>query len=458
MKLSWFVFFLPFVFATACSGQPPLEAEDPTEESAPEVPSEVDVKPLTEDTDIASRLTEILQATEWFIAPQVEVDEGVVFLRGRVDNEQHREWAARLAGKTKDVVAVVNRLVLVEKPLWDMTPAWNEVKELTAATVRNIPLILVGSALLAATWLATKWSMFAARTLFGKRLKSPLLRDVASRAVAIPVFLLGLYLILKISGLTRLAMTVLGGTGLLGLVVGFAFRDIAENFLASILISMQHPFAKGDMIKVAGHEGFVQSVNTRSTLLMTLDGNHVQIPNSTIYKETITNFSANPNARFDFTVGIGYDDSISKAQQIALTVLHEHPAVVDDPEPLVLVEGLGASTINMRIYFWVDMEKYSSMKVRSAVIRQVKSAFEQAGISMPDEAREVVFPAGVPVQMLEAGISNQDSVQQKMTTNDEEDSVSNSAEGYLSSEAADIKQQAKMSRSPEAGHDLLDEE
>ncbi len=71
-----------------------------------------------------------------------------------------------------------------------------------------------------------------------------------------PVALLGLYLVLKVSGMTRLAMTVLGGTGLVGLVIGFAFRDIAENFLASILLSVQNPFRYGDLIEVAGYLGY----------------------------------------------------------------------------------------------------------------------------------------------------------------------------------------------------------
>ena len=160
-----------------------------------------------------------------------------------------------------------------------------------------------------------------------------------------PVFLFGLYLVLRISGLTRLAMTVVGGTGVLAIVIGFAFRDIAENFLASVFISIQRPFGRGDLIEVAGYKGYVQSVNTRSTLLMTLEGNHVQIPNSTIFKDTITNFTANPNARFDFSVGIGYDDSITTAQSVALAVMRDHPAIINDPEPLVLVESLGAATV-----------------------------------------------------------------------------------------------------------------
>ena len=249
---------------------------------------------------------------------------------------------------------------------------------------------------------------------------------------------------------------MLGGTGLFGLVIGFAFRDIAENFLASILISMQHPFAAGDLITVAGDKGYVQSVNTRSTLLMSLEGNHIQIPNATIYKETITNFTANPNARFDFSVGIGYDDSIAQAQSVALSVLREHPAIVSDPEPMVLVESLGAATINLRVYFWVDGARYSCLKVRSAVIRLTKRAFDEVGISMPDEAREVVFPAGVPVRM-----SSPDATEPaghdppKPRISDSETPV-NSAEGNLTSEADEINQQARRARSPEAGEDLLE--
>ncbi len=200
----------------------------------------------------------------------------------------------------------------------------------------------------------------------------------------------------------------------------------------------------------------MQSVNTRSTLLMTLEGNHVQIPNATIFKNTITNFTANPNARFDFSVGIGYDDSITTAQSVALAVIRDHPAVVDDPEPLVLVESLGSATVNLRIYMWVDISRYSQLKVRSAVIRLTKRAFEQAGISMPDEAREVVFPSGVPVRMV-----GSDSVETHRPGDDlqsagDDEAAAHSAEGDLTSEADEIEQQAQQSRAPEAGQDLLE--
>ena len=157
------------------------------------------------------------------------------------------------------------------------------------------------------------------------------------------VFLIGLYLVLHIFGLTRLAVTVIGGTGLLGLILGIAFRDITENFLASIFLSVQPPFRTGDLVNINGETGYVQSLTTlRVTVVMTLEGNHVQIPNSTVYKSTIRNFSSNPNRRESFAVGIGYQDDIAAAQALALKVLNSHPAVLKDPEPWVLVDNLGS--------------------------------------------------------------------------------------------------------------------
>ena len=455
-KSSFVVLLIVFPASVVLAQQPDTA---PPEQPAPQVPQRVDVAPIAQDSDIANRLTRILEATEWFEQPEVRVEEGVVFLNGQAEIEQHKEWAGRLAGNTQDVVAVVNRIQVAQRSMWDLSPAWNQLRELARDTVRQSPMIVLGLLLLFATWVATGWSRRGASSFLRARLKGQLLRDVVSRAIAIPVFLLGLYLVLRISGLAGLALTVLGGTGLLGLIIGFAFRDIAENFLASVLISMQHPFARGDLIEVAGFRGYVQSVNTRSTLLMTLEGNHVQIPNATIYKGTIINFTANPKTRFDFTVGIGYDDSIAEAQAVALSVLHNHTAVVDDPEPLVLVETLGPATVILRVYFWVDIATYSHLKVRSAVIRLVKRAFDEAGISMPDEAREVVFPGGVPVRILsegqeEARIAQRDRPRDR----DADKQTVDKAEGDLMSEAAEIQAQAKQARSPEGATNLLEDE
>lgn len=327
--------------------------------------------------------------------------------------------------------------------------------------IQAVPLLVIAMILLIVTWFAANYASRFAEFFIGRRLENRLLKQVFSRAVAIPVFLIGVYFILRIAGLTQIAATVIGGTGLIGLVIGIGFRDIAENFLASMLISLQSPFSLGDFIEVNEYKGVVQRVTTRGTVLMTLDGNHVQIPNSEIYKSVICNYTANPNQRFDFMVGIDYSDSSSEAQDVMMHVLRSHEAILSDPEPMVLVEELGASTLNLRVYAWVNGHKYSILKVRSAIIRLTKRAIEEAGLTMPDEAREVIFPNGVPVEMIKSDQSETSKQTRKIvspTGSVESDSVINEAEGGLESEIDTINEQAKNSRNPESGENLLEEQ
>ena len=322
--------------------------------------------------------------------------------------------------------------------------------------------------------------------LLQHQIRNSFLRNLATTGLSIPVFLLGLYLVLQVSGLTRLAITVLGGTGIAGLIVGIGFRDIMENFLATVLISTRNPFAAGDRIEVAGHLGIVQQVNSRTTVLMSLEGNHIQIPNAIIYKSTIRNFTANPKQRLEFGVGIGYDDDLIAAQETIIQVLGKHPAILPQPEPMALVDTLGAATVNLRILFWVNTNQHADIKVKSSVIRLVKSALEEGGFSMPDEAREVIFPSGVPVQIVE----RQQEQDQQAVEHDgrsrkngrqgipqgiqggsapkswtkgasalvnKPSLLTTDAEGGLTSEDEEIKEQARTSRIPEEDTNLLQE-
>lgn len=442
----------------AQDAEPPSQPPPAADEEAPTAPEKVEVDPVAADEEIAARLTRILEASERIESPRVRVEEGIAFLSGTTTDDEFRTWAGDVARNTQDVVAVVNRIEVVAGPIWDLSPARAEIRTLVRQTVQATPLIALGAALLVLTWFASKLAVRIAGHVFERRLTNRLLRQVATRAVAIPVFLLGVYLVLRVSGLTQMAATVVGGTGLVGLILGIAFRDIAENFLASILISVQRPFAIGDLIEVEGHRGFVQSVTTRGTLLMTLDGNHVQLPNSTIYKAVIQNFTANPLLRLNFVVGVGYDDSMTEAQEVALQVLREHPVILDDPEPLVLVEELGAATVNLHVYFWIDGQAHSPLKARSSVIRLVKRAFEKTGISMPDEAREVVFPQGVPIGSGETDETPPERRRPVSQGNGREDAIASAAEGGLASEAAEISEQAEHSRRPDEGENLLEDE
>lgn len=431
-----------------------------TAEDTIEAPEQVDIEPTARDEEIAERLVTILQATEWFRNPRVSVRDGVVFLDGEAETEEYRTWAGNLARNTQDVVAVVNRLEIIPRSPWDFTPAFTELRRIGRETLQILPLLLFGLLILFLAWLAMRYTAQLAERLLRQRVQNRFLRNLATTMLSIPVFLLGLYLVLQVSGLTRLAITVLGGTGIAGLIVGIGFRDIMENFLATVLISTRNPFKSGDRIEVAGHLGIVQQVNSRTTVLMSLDGNYIQIPNAVIYKSTIRNYTANPKQRLDFGVGIGYDDDLIAAQQTIIDTLNGHPTILTTPEPLALVDSLGAATVNLRIYFWVDTNLHEIIKVKSSVIRLVKRALDDGGFSMPDEAREVIFPQGVPVQGLRIEHAHdthssyaEETEQQKPQTAAEP--LATQAEGGLSSEDAQIKEQARVTRNPEENTNLL---
>jgi len=423
-------------------------------------PAKVDVKPAAHDEEIRKRLQRVLDATDWFTGPQVRVEEGVVFLNGKVESDELKKWAGDLAHNTQDVVAVVNLMQVSQQSVWDFRQAWSGVTLLWRDFIRALPFLVFALLILALSVGSALLTIRGVQALLRPRIRTKLLQNVIARTAGGLVLICGVYLILRVSGLTQLALTLVGGTGLVGLIIGIAFRDITENFLASIFLSMQPPFETGDLVEISGVTGYVQQLNMRTTILMTLDGNLVQIPNASVYKSTLSNFTTNANRRESFVVGIGYDDAINEAQEIARGVLADHPAVLNDPEPAVLADNLGASTVNLRVYFWINGRDHSWLKVRSSVIRLVKRAFQEHGISMPDEAREVVFPQGIPITMLEGKPAEAHAAAQGKrfsadARHEELDVVSTKAEAGLYSEATVIEEQAQQAQPLKDGENLL---
>ena len=452
----------PIVMAQEPAGQA-AEPQQPTASAPADLspaPAQVSVHPVAHDEQIRGRLQRVLLATDSFKDPQVRVEDGVVFLHGKVESAELKKWAGDLARNTQDVVAVANQMEVIEPSVWDFRPAWSGLLALWRDFIRSLPIFGFGLLILALSVGAGTLATRGTRVFLRRRISANLLRSVIAYGVGVLVFLFGTYIVLRVCGLTQLALTVVGGTGLIGLAVGLAFRDITENFLASIVLSMQRPFETGDLLEVVGVTGYVQQLNVRSTILMTLDGNLVQIPNATIYKSNLRNFTTNSNRREDFVVGIGYDDSINDAQEIARKVLADHPAVLNDPEPWVLADSLGQATINLRVYFWINGREHSWLKVRSSVIRLVKLAFQEHGISMPDEAREVVFPQGVPVTMLDGKPAEARDVKPKKqlpadSLRGEPAAVSTKAEAGFSSEAVVIEEQARQAQPLKHAENLL---
>ncbi|WP_297105526.1 mechanosensitive ion channel family protein [uncultured Devosia sp.] len=426
-------------------------------EFTPSVPeAQIPVSTEVPEKAIAARLRDILASTGWFTDIEVGVRQGVVTIDGISDSPEHRSWATELANSLEGTIATVNRLELGVDFASTFDRATSEGERLYRRVGQALPLVVLATGIATAAWFVSALVARMARRALRNRIPSPLLRGVVVRVISIPVLLLGIYFVLQVAGLTRLAVTLLGGTGLVGIIVGFAFRDIAENFLASLLLSVRNPFSTGDLINVAGETGVVENLNTRSTVLLTLDGNHVQIPNATVFKSTIRNYSSTPTRRAEFLVGIGYDSSVAHAQMLISGILRQHPAVLNRPEPLVLVDELGAATVNLRVQYWFDSRTYSPAKTNSALLRQTKNALLDAGIELPDPAREVVFPKGVPLVQTPDPATQVTSTGEKVRR--ERDAVemqeSTEGEGDLFNDTDEVRDLA-VGAAPEAENNLL---
>ena len=430
------------------------------EEHAVDVPEQaVTVEPIARDEAIQGRINRILEATGWYRGVEVVADEGVVFLDGIASSEEQRVWARDLSVRTEGVVAVVNRIEVQEEVNWSIAPALSETEALARSIAVTLPLIVLAVLILPLAWWLSNTIASLMRRILAPRIEHEFLRGVIARTIAIPVLLVGVYLVLQVAGLTGLAVSILGGAGVVGIVLGFAFRDIAENFLASLILSIRRPFRQGDLIGVAAHEGVVQTMNTRSTILLTIDGNHVQIPNATVFKSTIVNYTAAPARRVTAEVGIGYDASIGRTQTLIAEVLREHDAILDEPPPMVLVDVRGSATVNLKAHFWIDGRTISPQRIRSSALRLMKRSLVEHGVSMPDEAREIIFPQGVPLVRMNSDGTEPDKMSVALTASAaggpppsaaEPNLEATSAEGGLGNEMTELPQNASEGTIPEA--------
>ncbi|ACY18461.1 mechanosensitive ion channel family protein [Haliangium ochraceum] len=268
--------------------------------------------------------------------------------------------------------------------------AWDRFGDRVDAFIDHLPIfgIAVGVviAFLLLASLLRRWDA-PFRLLFD----SSLVRTVARNVTASLTIVIGLLLALELLDATALVGTVLGAAGVVGLALGFAFRDLVENYLASILLAVRRPFRAGDLVLIDDYEGKVMSLTTRATILMTLEGNHLRLPNATVFKAVITNYSRNPLRRLDFAVGAGTDENLAAAQRLGVSTLLDTPGVSRDPEPFSLIEELGDSSVSVRFLAWVDQREADFLRVRSEAIRRVKVAFDRAEIEMPEPIYRVML-------------------------------------------------------------------
>jgi small conductance mechanosensitive channel len=229
-----------------------------------------------------------------------------------------------------------------------------------------------------------------ARRWFGKVPNlSRLLQGFLSMVVYWIVLSIGLMIVLSAVGVDISPVFALFGGA--AFIFAFALQDTLGNLAAGVMIMLNRPFDEGDYVDIAGTAGTVKSVNVSSTTVTTPDNQVIVIPNKNVWGNTITNVTTSPTRRVDLMFGIGYEDSIEKAQAVLERLVAAHPLTLDDPAPVIRVHALGESSVDFIVRPWVKGADYWS--VYWDLTRQVKEAFDAEGISIPFPQRDVHIKA-----------------------------------------------------------------
>jgi small-conductance mechanosensitive channel len=356
-------------------GPPKPDAEEPTRSIAP-------TSSPGEDRALAKRLAEIYAEVEGLEAVEIEFHAGVVKLSGEVFSSAGHDRAVRIANQLQGVVTVQDEIRESQDLTRRMRPIVADVWERLLGLMTGIPLFAVSVAVFVLFIMIGRW-LSRWEALFRRISRNVFARELVRQAVRVAFLLGGAVVALEILDATALFAAVAGVAGLAGLAISFAFRDLVENYIASVLLSLRQPFQADDHVVISGYEGRVVRLTSRATILMTLDGNHVRIPNADVYKGILLNYSRNPERRFGFAVGVAGETDLARAVNLGVETLEQMGGVLAEPSAAGWVEALADWTVVLRFSAWIDQRETDWFKARGEGIRLVKEAFETAGIVMP---------------------------------------------------------------------------
>lgn len=240
------------------------------------------------------------------------------------------------------------------------------------------PLLLLAVLLTLLAWWLGAW--LSRRAVVDRLARhNPFLKNLLVTTIRGGSALLGLTVGLQLMNATAVIGAVLGTAGVIGVALGFAFKDIIENYVAGVLLSLRQPFRPHDHVRIAEHEGLVAAMTARATVLTTLDGNQLRVPNALVFKSVILNFSQNPSRRFEFDLNAPADAGLDAAQARVRRALEALPGVLDEPEVEVFVVADADAKASVRVRGWIDQRHSDIDQVRSAALRAAGAALRGAG-------------------------------------------------------------------------------
>ena len=280
--------------------------------------------------------------------------------------------------------------------------------------IAYVPRIAVAIVIVTVGYLLASWLTRVIRRRLTTKAEDAIAAQFLTKVAKILLVLGVVLLALNTAGLAGIATALLGALGASSLILGFAFKDIGENFIAGVILAFSRPFGIGDAIEVNGYFGKVVQLKLRYTHLKTFDGRDVYVPNADVMTNSVTNYTADGFIRQDFIVGIGYENDIDGAIALVKQVVDTHPEVLNTEEhnSFACVDELAASTVNIKVRFWMSTRDYRrvTLETRGKVMRDVKERLTEEGYNLPADITELKLygdEQSIPVSMFSSEAGSQ---------------------------------------------------
>ena len=376
---------------------PPAPADEETpaggDDDLSAAPEVVKIERVASDDDVRAFLQSLLDKHDGIRDARVEVDGGFVKLSGSADTERAKEWAGDYARATEDVVAVQNRIAVQKELSWTRAgqQVVGSVRALWEDFLEQTPLLLVALAVLFCTALAAGIARAVFRRTPGYgRLRSSL-QDLIEQCIAAAVWIVGVLIAATVAFPGVTPGSLIATLGLGGVAIGFAFKDIFENFFAGILILWKFPFDRGDFIECEGISGKVQQITVRNTLIRRTDGKLVIAPNAMLFKNPTEVYTNWKSRRVTVICGVAYAEDVDAARTVIEDAVKRCDSVEQRKPIEIFAREFADSSVNFEVAWWADPTPLGERKSRDQVVAAVKRALDDAGIEIPFPQRTLWF-------------------------------------------------------------------
>ena len=270
--------------------------------------------------------------------------------------------------------------------LTEKLESWYEV------AIKTIPNFIVAVIVLIIFVVIGKITKKIVAKFLPKLTSSQAIQNLLQTIVYLTILAIGVFVALGILNLDKTVTSILAGAGVIGLALGFAFQEIASNFISGIFIAISKPYQVGDIVEINDYLGEVNKIKFRTTSIMTFQGLEVLIPNKTMFTDALINYTTTPYRRLDIPVGVSYGDDLENVIEVTKKSLESLPNRVKSRDIEVYFNEFGSSSVNLTAMVWISYPNNNSYLVtRNQAIINIKKAYDENGIMIPFPIRTLDF-------------------------------------------------------------------